>query len=321
MKRAVATEISQQPADVVALVDLPEQAPRAGWVSVDVQACALNHHDLWSIQGVGVKPDQFPLGLGSDVAGRTADGREVIVHSLVTDPAHCNGDELLAPGRAMLAERTTGGAADTVLVPERNLIDKPAGLSFKSAACLPTAWLTAYRMLFVVGEARPGQSVLVQGAAGGVAQAATTLALHAGLRVYVTGRSADGRKAAEALGAHHVSESGARLPERVDLVIDTVGAATWEHSMRSVKPGGAVVVAGATTGSKVTVDLVRVFLPHVRILGSSLGTIDELRRLASFVDTAGIEPRIDSVYDLAHAAAAVARLAGGEAVGKVLIRP
>ncbi|MGW0630564.1 zinc-binding dehydrogenase [Streptomyces sp. NPDC002758] len=321
MKRAVATEISKYPGEVVQVVDLPEPEPRPGWTLVHVRASALNQHDLWSIRGAGTKPEQFPLGLASDIAGVTADGREVVVHSLVADAVAGGGTELLDPARVMLAERTTGGAADVVLVPDRNLVDKPAELTFESAACLPTAWLTAYRMLFGVAAARPGQSVLVQGAGGGVAQAVITLGVHAGLKVYVTGRAPERRKAAEALGAHAVLETGARLPERVDYVIETVGAATWEHSLRSVKPGGAVVTAGATTGSVVSVDLFRLFLQHVRILGTSMGTVEELRELLSFVVSAGIEPVVDSVHPLTDAATAVTRLASGEAIGKVLIRP
>ena len=322
MRRAVATQMAKKPAEVVELIELDPPVAQPGWTLVRVRAAALNQHDLWSVRGVGTRPEQFPLGLASDVAGVTEDGREVLVHSLVADPAHmAGGGELLDPARAMLAERTTGGAADAVLVPERNLVDKPASLSFEAAACLPTAWLTAYHMLFTTAGARPGQRVLVQGSAGGVAQAAIALGVHAGLKVYVTGRSAERRAAAEALGAYAVLESGARLPERVDHVIDTVGAATWEHSLRSVRPGGNVVIAGATTGGQVELDLFRVFLPHVRILGTSMGTVEELRDLVSMVAVAGIDPVVDSVYDLAEAAAAVARLASGEAAGKVLIRP
>lgn len=321
MRRAVATKIAANPHEVIEVVDLPQPQPRPGWTLVHVQAAALNQHDLWSIRGVGVKAELFPLGIASDVAGVTPEGRAVVVHSLVADPASGGGSELLDPARAMLAERTTGGAADAILVPDRNLVDKPAELSFEAAACLPTAWLTAYHMLFATAAAEPGQSILVQGAGGGIAQAAITLGVHAGLRVYVTGRDPQRRKAAAALGAAAVLESGQRLPERVDYVIETVGAATWEHSLRSVKPGGAVVVAGATTGGNVSVDLFRVFLPHVRILGTSMGTVEELRTLVALCAAGGIRPAIDSVHDLSAAAAAVARLASGQAVGKVLIRP
>jgi len=321
VKRAVATEISPDPASVIAVIDspLPESAP--GFVRVHVRAASLNQHDLWSIKGVGTTPEQFPLGIGSDVAGVTDDGRDVIVHSLVSPSPSGPGGELLDPRRSMLAEASTGGAAEWVLVPERNLIDKPAELDFVSAAVLPTAWLTAYRMLFSAGSVRPGDTVLVQGAGGGVATALISLAAASGVRVWVTGRDPERLARARKLGAHAAFESGARLPERVDLVLETVGEATFEHSVRSVRPGGRVVVAGATTGSRVNVDLNRIFLNHVSIVGTSLGEMEDLRALVHFVTHAGIQPLIDSTFALDDAAAAVARLAGGEAVGKVVITP
>ncbi|MDR5699753.1 zinc-binding dehydrogenase [Agromyces aerolatus] len=322
MRRAVATSIAlESPESVIAVQEVDDPAPKDGWVEVEVRATSLNQHDLWAIKGVGVEPDAFPLGLGSDVAGVTADGREVIVHSLVTDPdrAAAAGGELLAPGRVMLAEASGGGAAERVLVPARNLVDKPANTTFAEAAGLPTAWLTAYHMLFRKACLAPGSTVLVQGAGGGVATAAIALAAHSGMRVWVTGRDASRLEAASGLGAERVFPSGTRLPERVDAVIETVGAATWSHSMRSVRPGGVIVVAGATTGGEVTFDLNRVFLQHVSILGSSLGTVDDLRALASWVRTTGVKPVVDSIHPLDDAATAVARLASGDAIGKVVI--
>lgn len=322
MRRAQAREITTDlPSTVIEVVEATVPEARDGWTAVQVKAVALNQHDLWSIKGVGVSADRFPLGVGSDIAGVTAEGREVVVHSLVADPAAGGGNELLDPGRRMLAEATTGGAADVVLVPDRNLVDKPAGLSFEEAACLPTAWLTAYQMLFVKAEAKPGDTVLVQGAGGGVSTAAITLASSAGLRVWVVGREQQRLAAAHELGADAVFATGDRLPARVDIVIETVGAATWDHSVKSVRPGGTIVVAGATTGAKVSLDLMKVFLTHVRILGSSLGTVEQLTSLVEFCVAANIHPAIDSIHSLDEAQAAVARLESGEAVGKVIIRP
>ncbi|WP_237686350.1 zinc-binding dehydrogenase [Arthrobacter jiangjiafuii] len=324
MKRAVATGVApEEPASAVQVRTVDEPAARDGWISLQVRAVSLNQHDLWTIKGVGVQPGDFPLGIGSDVAGVTSEGREVIVHSLVTDPgiAMNSGSELLAPGRLMLAEASGGGAAERVLVPARNLVDKPLSLSFEEAAALPTAWLTAYHMLFRKARLTPGSTVLVQGAGGGVATAAIALASHSGIRVWVTGRDAARLEAARRLGADRVFTAGEKLPQRVDAVIETVGAATWDHSLRSVRPGGVIVVAGATTGGLVSFDLNRVFLQHVSILGSSLGKVGDLRALARWFDTTGVKPMIDSVFPLDEAAAAVARLASGQAVGKVVIVP
>jgi NADPH:quinone reductase-like Zn-dependent oxidoreductase len=259
--------------------------------------------------------------LGSDIAGITDDGREVVVHSLVADSARGGGDELLDPRRGMLAEALVGGLAPKVAVPERNLVDKPKSLTFEEAACLPTAWLTAYRMLFIRANVRPGHTVLIQGASGGVATAATALARAAGLTVWATGRTPEKLEKARALGANAVFESGARLPQRVDAVLDTVGAATWEHSLKSVRPGGVVVVAGATAGALARTDLSRVFLNHITICGSALGRVEELRDLVSFCDDRGVRPHIDSVYSLDDGVAAFERMASGEAFGKVVVVP
>src|SRR5437762_13097958 len=155
--------------------DRPEPLVPDGWTRVAVKAASLNHHDLWTLRGVGIKQEQLPMILGCDAAGVDEDGNEVVVHSVISDPDWV-GDETLDPRRSLLSERYQGTFADRVAVPVANLVPKPASLSFEEASCLPTAWLTAYRMLFVQGGLKPGQSVLVQGAGGGVATALITLA-------------------------------------------------------------------------------------------------------------------------------------------------
>jgi NADPH:quinone reductase-like Zn-dependent oxidoreductase len=321
MKRAVASAIATgSAAEVIDVITDTDPEPRPGWTVVDVKAAALNRHDLWSIRGVGVPADRFPLGLGSDLSGITSEGREVLVHALVADPS-APGGELLDPRRVMLAEATTGACAQQILVPTRNLIDKPPQLSFAEAACLPTAWLTAYSMLFAKAQAKPGDTVLIQGAGGGVSTAAIALARAAGLRVWVTGRSEARLTAASSLGADAVFLTGARLPARVDVVIETVGEATMEHSVKSVRPGGVVVVAGSTSGDKITISLGRLYLQHISVLGSTMGTVDGLRALAAFCAARGVKPHIDSTYPLADAQSAVARLESGDAIGKVLVTP
>src|SRR5579871_6517873 len=172
--------------------DRPEPEPHEGWVTVDVRAAALNHHDLWSLRGVGLPADRLPMILGCDAAGVDADGNEVVVHAVIPGPAW-QGDETFDPGRTLLSEKHQGAFAERVAVPRRNLIPKPPELSFEEAACLPTAWLTAYRMLFTRGRISPGATVLVQGASGGVATALTVLGSAAGIRIWVTGRSEEKR--------------------------------------------------------------------------------------------------------------------------------
>jgi len=308
---------ADDPLKALEVGERPEPEARDGWTVVDVKAASLNHHDLWSLRGVGLKEDQLPMVLGCDAAGVDGDGNEVIVHSVISDPAW-RGDETFDPKRSLLSERLQGTLAERVLVPAGNLVPKPAELSFEQAACLPTAWLTAYRMLFNRGAAKPGQTVLVQGAGGGVATAAIVLGRAAGLRVWVTSRSEDKRARAQELGADAAFESGARLPERVDLVLETVGEATWSHSLKSLKPGGVLVVAGATSGQAPPAELNRVFFLQLSVVGSTMGTRDELARLASMLAATGVRPAIDRTLPLGEAREGFAAMASGDLFGKVV---
>lgn len=316
MIAAYARELS--PDDPVAGLEVgerPDPEPREHWSVVDVRAAALNHHDVWSLRGVGLRAEQLPMILGTDAAG-VVDGREVVVHGVIGGPSgHGVGPD---EPRSLLSERYPGTLAERVAVPTWNLVDKPAELSFVEAACLPTAWLTAYRMLFTTGRATPGQRVLVQGAGGGVATAAILLGAAAGLEVLVTSRSEERRAHARTLGAAAAVEPGARVP-RVDLVLETVGRATWSHSMRSVRPGGTVVVAGATTGDPTAAELTRVFFQEISVLGVTMGSRDDLQHLLAFLARTGVRPLVDRTYPLTHARDAVARLAAGEQFGKIVV--
>jgi NADPH:quinone reductase-like Zn-dependent oxidoreductase len=316
---AVATRAEpERPLEALMVGEHPDPQPPDGWVLVRVRAAALNHHDLWTLRGVGVQ--RLPIVLGCDAAGITEDGEEVVVHAVIGDP-NIAGDETLDPDRSLLSERYDGTLAEWVAVPRRNLVRKPPSLSFEEAACLPTAWLTAYRMLFVKAGLRPGQSVLVQGAGGGVSTAAVMLAAAAGIRVYVTSRDPAKRSRALELGANAALEPGARLPERVHAVLETVGAATWDHSLKAVADGGCVVVAGATTGAEPPADLRRIFFRQIRVLGSTMGTKQELVDLARTCETTGIRPLVDRVLPLAEARQALELLERGETFGKLVLVP
>jgi NADPH:quinone reductase-like Zn-dependent oxidoreductase len=307
----------QHPLHALAVGTIEEPAqPADDWVRVEVRASALNHHDLWSLRGVGLAESQLPMVLGCDAAGVAQDGTEVIVSAVIGDPS--GGDETLDPKRTLLSEQHPGTLADMVWVPARNLVPKPAALSFPEAACLPTAWLTAYKMLVRKGRVQGGNAVLVQGAGGGVATAAVVLAQALGARVYATSRSAAKREQIAALGATAI-EPGARLPERVDIVIETVGTPTIEHSVKSTAPGGRIVICGSTGGHLAEIDLRRVFFLQLELLGATMGTRDELASLADLMAERSIKPVIDSVYPFEQAAAAFARLASGDAFGKVVL--
>ncbi|MCB1240114.1 MAG: zinc-binding dehydrogenase, partial [Tetrasphaera sp.] len=289
-----------------------------GWVTVDVRAAALNHHDVWSLRGVGLPADRLPMILGCDAAGTDPEGNEVLVHSVIPSPGWA-GDETLDPRRSLLSEVHPGTLAEQVRVPARNLVPKPAELSWEQAACLPTAWLTAYRMLFTNAGVQPGDTVLVQGAAGGVATALVQLGSAAGLRMWVTSRDAAKGEAAVALGALHAFDSGARLPERVDAVMETVGAATWSHSVNSLRPGGRIVISGATSGdAPAKAELTKIFFKQLQVIGSTMGTRDELERLTKFVVAQSIQPKIDRVLPLAEAREGFAAMAAGQVDGKVV---
>ncbi|HEY2879616.1 zinc-binding dehydrogenase [Nocardioides sp.] len=296
----------------------PDPEVPDGWTTVQVKAASLNHHDLWSLRGVGLREDALPMILGCDAVGIDEDGNEVLIHAVISDPSW-RGDETEDPRRSLLSERYQGTFADRVAVPRANLVPKPASLSFEEASCLPTAWLTAYRMLFVQGALRPGQSVLVQGAGGGVATALITLARAGGLQVFATSR--DERKRARALeiGAHATFESGARLPDRVDAVMETVGAATWTHSLRSLRPGGTLVISGATSGPNPdSTELNRIFFLQLRVVGSTMGTSTELGQLVSFLDATGTKPLIDRTLPMTDARDGFAAMNDGEVFGKIV---
>jgi len=302
-------------------LEVGEQPPpdaRESWSVVDVRAAALNHHDVWTLRGVGLKADALPMILGTDAAGVTADGREVVVHGVIGGPnGHGVGHD---EPRSLLSERYPGTLAEQVAVPTWNLVDKPAALSFVEAACLPTAWLTAYRMLFRSGGATPGQRVLVQGAGGGLATAAILLGAAAGLEVIVTSRSAERRERALTLGASSAVEPGTRVP-RVDVVLESVGKATWSHSVRSVRPGGTIVVAGATSGDAEPAELTRIFFQEITVVGTTMGTRDDLGHLLAFLARTGVRPLVDSTFPLADARNALRRLVGGDQFGKIVLEP
>jgi NADPH:quinone reductase-like Zn-dependent oxidoreductase len=293
--------VGEQPEPVLAADD---------WAIIDIRASALNHHDLWSLRGVGLPADRLPMILGCDAAGVDPDGNEVVIFPVLTDPKDPRG-------YSMLSETHPGTLAERIAVPRANLVPKPAAVSFVDAACLPTAWLTAYHMLTAKGRVASANTVLVQGAGGGVATAAVVLAAALGKRVYATSRDAGKRERIAELGATAL-EPGARLPERVDVVIETVGAATFDHSLKCAAPGGRIVVSGTTAGHLATVDLRRVFALQLEILGSSMGTVDELAALVDLL-ASGVKPVVDTVLGFSQVQTAFERLYRGDVFGKVVL--
>jgi NADPH:quinone reductase-like Zn-dependent oxidoreductase len=312
MRAAYASSINvDDPLAGLTVGDAPEPSPPADdWVTIEVRASALNHHDLWSLRGVGLPENRLPMILGCDAAGVDDAGNEVVVFPVVADSSDPRGFSILS-------ERFQGTLAERLTIPRVNLVPKPASVSFVDAACLPTAWLTAYRMLTARGRVAEADAVLVQGAGGGVATAAVVLALGLGKRVYATSRDAAKRERIAALGATAL-EPGARLPERVGVVIETVGAATFDHSLKCAAPGGRIVVSGTTAGHLATVDLRRVFALQLEIVGTSMGTIEELSALVDLL-AGGIKPVVDTVLGFSEVRSAFERLRAGDVFGKIVL--
>lgn len=321
MRAAVAVRSDER--DPLAALELkdrwPEPEARAGQVRIKLASTSVNMHDLWTLRGVGVRPDSFPKILGCDIVGWDPEGREVMVTGAFGDPDAGDGDETLDPKRSLISEELPGSFGEYTVVPARNVIPKPEWLSFHQAACLNVAWSTTFRSLFTRARAQPGERILIQGAGGGVATAATSMARAAGLYVIVTSRSEAKRKRALELGAHEALATGERLREPVDLVIETVGAATWQHSLRSLRPGGRIVTSGATTGSEIQLDLPRVFYRQLSIIGSTAATRGETLRMLRFMQAAQLRPVIDSVFTFAQIKDAFRRTQQPDLFGNVVV--
>jgi NADPH:quinone reductase-like Zn-dependent oxidoreductase len=328
----------------LAVGDQPAPVPRPGWATVRVCAASLNHHDLWTLRGVSTRPVVPPQILGCDAAGTVAAyggdvppgappvGARVVVHAPVTcgQCAACHGgDELSCRAPLMLSEPPLPGTlAEYVATPAANLIPLPDGVEYAVAACLPTAYLTGYHALFARARLAPGMSLLVHGAGGGLPSAAILLARLGGITVFATSRDEAKRRFAMDLGATAVF-----APERetaralitatggigVDAVLETVGEPTWELSLRAVRPGGTVVVSGATGGPNPPALLQRIFIRHLTIAGSSMGTRAELRRLVDLCASGALTPVIGSRHRLGDAAAAFGEMHRGEVRGKIVI--
>ncbi|WP_067138012.1 zinc-binding dehydrogenase [Microtetraspora malaysiensis] len=315
------SQSATDPLSGLVLREAPKPAPKPGWSIVRVVASSLNMHDLWTLRGVGHPPERLPIILGCDAAGYDEDGNEVIVYPVIANADAGRGDETLDPNRALLSEQHDGAFAEYLSVPTRNLVPKPAWLSFDEAACLPVAWTTAYRMLFTQARITAGDRVLVQGAGGGVASAAVRLASAAGAVVYATSRSEAKRAQAVAWGARAAVPTGERLPEKVDVVIETVGEATWSHSLKSLRPGGTVVIAGATSGMNPPADLGRVFYLQQRIIGSTGCTRSELVAMLRMMEATGLRPVIDRTLPLEEIHKGFQLMIDGALTGKLVINP
>jgi zinc-binding alcohol dehydrogenase/oxidoreductase len=299
---------------------VPDPVPGAGEVLVELRAAGLNRRDL--LVSRGVYPFPLPLVPGSDGAGVRRDtGEEVVIN-----PSLHWGDrpEVGGPDFQILGGPRDGTYAELVVVPEENVAPKPARLSWEEAAALPLAALTAYRALFTRGGLKTGETVLVLGAGSGVSTFAVQLAAQAGARVLVTSSSNEKIERSRELGAEAGVNYGTDdwvgwAKERaVDLVVDSVGS-TWPQSLDCVRPGGRVVVFGATGGTEVTLPVRPFYAGQLSLLGTMMGSPADFAGLMAALERGAWRPVIDAVHPLAEASAALAALETGSHFGKLVL--
>jgi NADPH:quinone reductase-like Zn-dependent oxidoreductase len=283
------------------LGDRPEPKIPEGWVRVKVSHASLNRHDIFTLRGITSHAEgiTYPMILGNDGAGTL-------------------GDETLDPHWHIFSEFVQGTFADYVAMPKRNAIPLPEGISALNASVLGTAWLTAYRALFTRSRIQPGQTLLVQGASGGMSTALIQMARAAGVETWVTSRSPEGRALAERLGARRTFGLNEKLPRRVDVVVDNIGKATWEHSLQSVRAGGTVVTVGVTSGNDPSANLLRLVSEKITVMGSVMGTLEEMNNMVRLVIDAGIKPEIGAVMPMEEAKEAIRTMVGGRTHGKTI---
>ena len=308
-------------------IDLPELA--ADDVAIEVVTSALNHMDLWVTRGAPKPP--LPHIPGCDVAGivtavgpavtSVAAGDEVVVNpgvSPVDDIEKWGNDSPMGPGFMIYGEHCWGGHAQTAIAPERNVRKRPTTRTWAECAAFPLAYLTAYRMLRRA-RLQSGDTLLVVGIGSGVSCAALALGTAMGARVEVTSRSEQKRSQAVSMGAAAAHDSAApKWSVEADVVVESVGPATWDQSVRSLKPGGRMVVCGSTSGPKVELTLPRLFFKQFEIIGSTMGSYEEFDAVLALVES-GLPITIDHEYPLQGYEEALARLEQGEQLGKIVL--
>lgn len=309
------------------LIDLPELA--SDDVAIGVVASALNHMDLWVTLGAPKPP--LPHVPGCDVAGvvtavgsavtSVVVGDEVVVNpavSSVADIEAWGNDSPMGPSFMIYGEHCWGGHAETAIAPERNVRKRPATRSWAECAAFPLAYLTAYRMLRRA-RLKSGDTLLVVGIGSGVSCAALAIGATMGARVEVTSRSEQKQAQALDMGAVAAHDSAApKWPVEADVVIESVGPATWEQSVRALKPGGRIVVCGSTSGPKVELTLPRLFFKQLEIIGSTMGSYQEFDEVLELVDN-GLPITIDQSFPVENYPDALARLEHGEQLGKIVL--
>jgi NADPH:quinone reductase-like Zn-dependent oxidoreductase len=328
--------------EVLRYEDVPAPEPRKDQVLIQVRACAMNHLDLWVRKGLpGVK---LPHILGSDIAGEVVEVGEYVTavkpgQRVLLAPMHfCNhcvqctsGRQNQCPEFTVLGNGVDGGNCQLMAVPEVNVIPIPDTLGFNEAASVPLVFLTAMHMLTGRASIRPGHTVLVLGANSGVGIAAIQIARLFNATVIATAGDEKKMQRARELGAdyvinHYQQKIGEEVrkitnKEGADIVIEHVGAATWNESMKSLKPGGSVVTCGATTGPDVSIDLRFIYSRQFSLLGSYMGTMGELYAILKHVFSGKVKPVVDRTFPLKEIRAAHEYMEKSQMFGKIVLNP
>ena len=320
----------------VRLRERPRLPLQEGHVAVAIKAVGLNHLDLWMAHGQQrIDPPRVICADGAGVVEESADprwvaGDEVVLLPTVADGTceYCKaGQEVFCPHFGILGEHTDGTACQRLQVPGRMVYAKPAGISWEEAAAFPLTFLTAYRMLTTRARLLPGETLLVVGAGAGVGVAAIRIGKHLGAKVYATSRSEAKQEQARKIGADEAfATEGFANPVReltgkvgLDVIFDSVGAATVDEDLKAIRLGGRIVSCGSTSGPKVTLLWPRLFCKHADILGSTMGNASEFQGVLELIGK-GVKPVVDSTYPLAEVEKALAHLDAGEQFGKVILR-
>lgn len=330
--------------DVLKFCEVPDPQPGPGEVIIRVKACALNHLDIWVRRGWPGLKLEMPHWGGSDVAGVVADvgpgvtgwkvGDRVVSDpgiSTLEDEFTRRGEHSLSPGYRILGEHVRGGLAEYVAVPAEGLMRMPESLDFPTAAAPLLVTLTAWRMLIHRARLRVGESVLVVGAGGGVNSMATQIAKLAGARVIVVAGNAEKSVRARELGADVVLDrsrgdwvkelAGLTDKRGVDVVVDNVGAATLNKSMRAVARGGRIVIVGNTSGPLTEIDIRFIFSKQISLIGSTMGTHQDFRDVAALLWEGKLKPVIDRVLPLQAGREAFEAMEKSDQFGKIVLEP
>lgn len=309
----------ENPLSALQVGERPEPGEREGWVRVKMSHASLNRHDLFTLRGITAHAGgiPFPIILGNDGAGTLDDGTPVTIYPVMGSD-DWRDNETLDPHWHIFSELVPGTFADFVAVPKRNAIALPEGLSALTASVLGTAWLTAYRAIFTKSDLRPGETLLVQGASGGMSTALIQLGRAAGLEVWATSRNDRGRDIAERLGAHRTFLMGEKLPHKVKAVVDSIGPATLEHSFSWLARGGKLVITGATTGFGTSLPLLAMLADQLTVTGTIMGTLDDMKNMMAFIARSGIAPEIGQILPMEDAREAFQAMWEGETQGKTV---